>query len=157
MRTSFPESRGENRRMNLHDCVEFTKQFPICYLATADGDQPRVRAWNLWFADDTGFYFHTLTPKDVCQQLQKNPKVELCFTNGEPIPAAKNMRLTGVAEFLSDPALRARMLEEMPFLKPLGNGPSDPIYQLFRVAHGEAFFWTIADSMREKSIARIRF
>ncbi len=36
----------------------------------------------MWFADETGFYYHTGTPpKAVWQQLTRNPKVEFCFYN----------------------------------------------------------------------------
>jgi len=65
--------------MNLEDCIKFANDNPICYVATADGDQPRVRAFGMWFADKTGFYFSTQASKAVCKQLKSNPKVEVCF------------------------------------------------------------------------------
>jgi uncharacterized pyridoxamine 5'-phosphate oxidase family protein len=34
--------------MNLQDCIQFATQNPICFLATIEGDQPRVRALALW-------------------------------------------------------------------------------------------------------------
>lgn len=143
--------------MTLQDCIDFAKQYPVCYFATVEGDRPHVRAWNLWFADESGFYFHTFEPKDVCQQLRKNPNAELCFTNSEPIPGAKNLRVSGSVEFITDPALRALAFVEMPFLKQYGDDPTSPVFQYFRIPHGEAFFWTIANSMKERSIERIRF
>jgi pyridoxamine 5'-phosphate oxidase len=51
----------------------------VTYIATVEGDQPRVLAFAVWFADTTGFYDLTGTPKSICQQIRKNPKVELCF------------------------------------------------------------------------------
>ena len=46
------------------------------YLATMDGDQPRVRGMMLFKADENGIVFHTASTKDVYKQLQKNPKAE---------------------------------------------------------------------------------
>jgi hypothetical protein len=65
--------------MNIHDCIKFANEIPVCYLATTDGDQPRVRALGFWFADETGFYFQTSTAKELPDQIKKNPKTEACF------------------------------------------------------------------------------
>ncbi|HPD10942.1 MAG TPA: pyridoxamine 5'-phosphate oxidase family protein [Methanoregulaceae archaeon] len=60
--------------------------YPVCqrepgvtFIATADGDQPRARAFAMWFADRPGSYYHTGTPKRIYHQLVKNPSVDLCF------------------------------------------------------------------------------
>ena len=50
--------------MDFKDCIKFANETPVCYLATADGDQPRVRALGFWFADETGFYFQIGAVKD---------------------------------------------------------------------------------------------
>ncbi len=145
--------------MTLSDCTKFANENPICYLATVDGDQPRVRGFMLWFADETGFYFHSGMPKAVCQQLLKNPKAEICFYKPAPPPDAGTMlRVAGKVEFLNDLALRTRLLEERPFLKQLGvSGPEDPMLAVFRIGRGEAYFWTMADNMREEESERVRF
>ena len=64
--------------MEFARCTEFATEHPICYVATEDGDQPRVRALLLWFADERGFYFMTMSPKGFSHQLHHNPKVEVC-------------------------------------------------------------------------------
>ena len=63
-------------KKHIQDCIEFSNQNPVCYLATTDGDQPRVRALGFWFADKTGFYFQTSSNKEFTQQLKKNPKTD---------------------------------------------------------------------------------
>ena|SRR5215468_9018391 len=152
-----PHAKREDDQMKLQDCIDFATTNPVCYLATTDGDQPHVRGWLFWHANETGFYFQTFQPKDVFKQIQKNPKVELCFTNNGDLKTVRTMRLTGKVEILNDLKLKERLLNDMPFLKPAGNGPQDPIYQIFRVAHGEAFFWTIADILKEKTLERVKF
>ena len=51
--------------MDFGDCIKFANETPVCYLATADGDQPRVRALGFWFADESGFYFQIGSVKDM--------------------------------------------------------------------------------------------
>ena len=141
--------------MGLQDYIQFATEHRICYLATMDGDQPRVRAFLLWFADESGFYFETLAPKAVCKQAQAHPQVEVCFFNGEAdLTQSKMMRVTGQAEFLDDSALKTKLFEDMPFLRSVGSGdPEDPFYQIFRIPTGEACFWTLA----EQEYGRIKF
>jgi uncharacterized pyridoxamine 5'-phosphate oxidase family protein len=84
--------------MEFSDGIRFATGNPVTYLATADGDQPRVRAFGMWFCDNTGFCYHTGTLRNVCRQLKKNPKVELCFHKpGEG--AGTMIRFYGKVEF----------------------------------------------------------
>jgi len=107
------------------------------------------------FADEKGFYFQTESVKSVYKQLQKNNKVELCFL------APKTMvmlRATGKVEFLDDPGLKSKIYNDRPYLKNVGiKGPDDPLFVIFRVGSGEAWFWTMSDSMKEAQIERIKF
>ena len=144
--------------MNFKDCIEFANKNPISYIATVDKDQPRVRAFLMWFADEKGFYFHTAASKGVCKQLRRNPKVEVCFYAPAPPPdVGKIMRVAGEVEFLDDINLKRRLLEERPFLKAMGIGPEDPLLVVFRICRGEARFWTMENNMREAGIGAIRF
>jgi uncharacterized pyridoxamine 5'-phosphate oxidase family protein len=145
--------------MNLQDCIQFATENPVCYLATMDGEQPRVRTYLLWFADENGFYFATFSPKGVCKQLQAHPLVEVCFyNNAADLGGAKHMRVTGKVEFIDDLALKTKLLEDRPFYKPVASGkPEDPFYQIFRIHTGEAHFWTMADIMKESELERIKF
>lgn len=139
--------------MKLQECIGFATKHPVCSLATVDGDQPRVRTFLLWRANESGFYFETLNPKDVCQQLKSNPKVEMCFFNNESdLEKAKTMRLSGEVEFLDDPDLKKQLLQDWPFLQ-----EAEPVLELFRIRSGEAFFWTMDDILKEKEIERVRF
>lgn len=144
--------------MDFKDCIEFAKENPMCYLATTEGDQPRVRAMGLYHVGETGFYFNTQSVKALAKQLEKNRKVEVCFyAPGTGQDIGRVMRVTGEVEFLDDIDLRTRLLEDRPFLKAFIEGPEDPLLVVFRIYKGEAYFWTMADSMKEAEIARIKF
>ena len=145
-------------KRSFQDCVKFVnEEIPqrICSFATAEGDQPHVRILSMCFADDKGFYFQTESMKSVYKQLQKNNKVELCFFAPKTLVM---LRATGRVEFLDDPGLKSKIYDDRPFLKKAGiKGPDDPLFVVFRVGSGEAWFWTMADSMKEAQIERIKF
>lgn len=137
--------------MEFKDCVAFANEVKIAWLATAEGDQPRVRVLGMWFADETGFYFQIGGNKDVYKQLLNNPKVEVGFYRpGEN--AGTVLRVGGEIEFLSDPDLKKKVLEERPFLKQFGLTPDHPGLVIFRIARGQAHFWTMQSSQEAKNI-----
>ena len=145
--------------MNFKDCFQFANENPQCYLATTEGDQPRVRVMLMWFANEKGFYFCGLAPKNVWKQIEANPKIEICFLNHPPeFKDVKVLRVTGQAEFIEDLALKEKVLEDRPMYKQFGTGkPDDSTYPVFRVAHGEAWFWTPQYILKEAEAERIRF
>ena len=148
---------GQTKR-TFQDCIQFVNNLPegkACSFATVEGDQPHVRMLSLWFADEKGFYFQTESVKAFFKQMKKNNKVEICFYDPK---TTVMMRVTGLVEFLDDPALKNKVLNDRPYLKKVGiKGPDDPLLALFRVSSGEAWFWTFADSMKEDQLQRIKF
>ena len=145
--------------MNLQDYIDFAQEHPLCSLATLDGDQPRVRTFWFWFADEQGFYFETLAMKAVFSQLKEHPMIEVCFFNNAAEPEQwKSMRLTGRIEFLDDMNLKKKLLVDLPMLAQVGSGkPEDPVFQIFRIYTGEAHFWTLDVAGKEQEIERIKF
>ncbi len=144
--------------MDLQECIKFASENPVCFIATSEGNQPRVRALLMWFANENGFYFATMSPKQVFKQLQSNPKVELCFyNNAADLKDAKMMRITGVVDFLEDEELKNKILQDRAFLADLAGRPLDDITEVFRINRGEAYFWTMADILKEPELERIKF
>jgi len=144
--------------MDLQDCIRFANDYPSCSLATVDGDQPRVRTFLLWFADETGFYFVTFSTKDVSRQLKGNPKVELCFFNNPAnFRGMRQLRVTGRADLVDDEAVRGRAVEERSHLEPAVGEPLGPTLEVFRVGSGEARFWTVKDVLKEPQIETVQF
>ncbi len=144
--------------MELKENIDFANANPVCIIATEDGDQPRVRGVLMMSADESGFYFALLSPKQVCHQLKANPKVEVCYYNNSADPGqAKQMRVTGVAELCQDPDLIDKVAHDRAFLEQLAGQPIRPIIEIWRVSHGEAHFWTMMDVLKEPQIERIKF
>jgi uncharacterized pyridoxamine 5'-phosphate oxidase family protein len=127
----------------IEDYVKFANENPISFLATVEGSQPRVRGFQLWYADKSGLYYSSAAGKDVIKQLKANPKVEVCFFN----PKSKDMqqmRVTGTVEFIDDIEMKKKLLDARPLLKQAGLTPENPGLILFKVTKCTANFWTRA-------------
>ncbi len=62
---------------------KFLKEAGTYYLATVDGDQPRVRPFGTVNNFEGKLYIQTGKSKDVSKQIHANPKVEICaFKDG---------------------------------------------------------------------------
>jgi pyridoxamine 5'-phosphate oxidase len=143
--------------MNLQEYIQFANQNPVCFLATMDGAQPRVRTVLLVKADETGFYFDLLSPKRMVKQLLDNPKAEVCFyNNASDLMQAKQMRVTGMMELVKDEALTQKVASDRSFLDQLAGRPTAPLTTLFRLCQGEAHFWTMPDILKEDQLERVQ-
>ena len=91
---------------------KFLKDADIYYLATVEGDQPRVRPFGTAHIFEGKLYIQTGKVKSVSQQLAANPKAEICaFSNGAWL------RIAG--ELVEDDRVEARksMLDAYPNLR----------------------------------------
>ena len=69
--------------------LKFLKDAETYYLATVEGDQPRVRPFGTAHVFEGKLYIQTGKVKDVSKQLHQNPKAEICaFKNGEWLRAS---------------------------------------------------------------------
>ena len=96
----------------MEKVVEFLKEAGTYYLATVEGDQPRVRPFGTAHVFEGKLYIQTGKVKDVSKQLMANPKAEICaFKNGEWILIA--------GELIEDDRVEARqsMLDDYPSLQ----------------------------------------
>jgi uncharacterized pyridoxamine 5'-phosphate oxidase family protein len=96
----------------MERAAKFLKDAGTYYLATVEGDQPRVRPFGTVNVFEGRLYIQTGKVKDVSKQLHANPKAEICaFKDGEWL------RLAG--EFVEDDRREARqsMLDAYPALQ----------------------------------------
>ena len=91
---------------------DFLKKAQTYYLATVEGNQPRVRPFGTVNEFEGKLYIQTGKLKPVSRQIAQNPKVEICaFCNGEWIRIA--------CELVEDDRVEARksMLDAYPDLR----------------------------------------
>lgn len=68
----------------MKEAQEFLKSTGVYYLATIDGNKPRVRPFGTCEIFENKLYIQTGKSKDVYKQIEKNPNVELCaFKDGK--------------------------------------------------------------------------
>ena len=67
----------------MQEVYEFLKACGTYYLATVEGDQPRVRPFGTIDIFEDKLYIQTGKVKDVSKEMQANPKVEICAFDGQ--------------------------------------------------------------------------
>jgi len=67
----------------MQEIYDFLKKAGTYYLATMDGDQPRVRPFGTANIFEGKLYIHTGKKKDVAKQIEINPKVEISAFCGD--------------------------------------------------------------------------
>ena len=104
----------------MQEVFDFLKECHTFYIATVEGDQPRVRPFGAIDIFEGRFYIQTGKKKNVSKQLQANPKTELCaFYNG------MILRVSG--ELVRDDRYEAKahMLDANPGLKRMYSADDD--------------------------------
>lgn len=91
---------------------DFLKKAGTYYLATVDGDQPRVRPFGTIKLYEGKLYFQTGLVKDCAKQILANPKVELCAFNG-----GEWIRVAGKAVLDERIEAQQAMLDDYPALQ----------------------------------------
>ena len=124
--------------MNIPESIQskFGEQ-QVIYLATCDGDQPKVRPVSLIYKADK-FYIITGARGGVnankLVQIRKNPKVEYYLTlkgdNGDGF-----IRGEATATIVDDPNIRAMIYDAIEWAKSYFPSHNDPDYVLMELHH----------------------
>jgi uncharacterized pyridoxamine 5'-phosphate oxidase family protein len=96
----------------MQEVCDFLKKCGTYYLATIDGDQPRVRPFGTANIFEGKLYIQTGKSKNVSKQMKKNPKVEICG-----MAAGEWIRIQAVAVEDDSLAAKQNMLDNYPNLK----------------------------------------
>jgi uncharacterized pyridoxamine 5'-phosphate oxidase family protein len=96
----------------MREVYEFLKKTETYYLATVEGNQPRVRPFGTVDIFEDKLYIQTGKSKEVSKQIKTNPLIEICAFNG-------NAWIRVQARAVEDPRreAKAHMLDAYPQLK----------------------------------------
>ena len=111
---------------DLTRIINFLDEAQTYYLATAEGDQPRVRPFGTALVFEDKLYIQTGKSKSVSKQLNANPKAEICaFLNGTWL------RISG--ELINDDRYEAKkaMLDKYPDLRSMYSSEDDNTQVLY--------------------------
>lgn len=143
--------------MTPNDVIEFAMSNPASWMATSIDNQPHVRGMLLWFVDETGFYYHTASCKQLAKQISENPKMEIAFISSGPHQGESRMlRVEGTVEIVEDAALTNRLTQERPWVQGLqANMPEGTELVIFRLVNAQAHFWDMTTNGNESNQPRI--
>ena len=102
---------------------------PFPQLASIDGDQPRVRPVSPVRTDDFVVYIANLRAYHKTAELSANPKVELCYLDEQH----NQVRLTGVAQVLTDRALLQEIWDSNALLRQYLGSLENPQLVVYRI------------------------
>ena len=111
---------------SIERVYEFLNAAQTYYLATVEGDQPRVRPFGTALLYNGKLYIQTGKVKPVSKQLAINPKAEICAFHG-----GKWLRVSGELINDDDRAVKVAMLDKMPSLKAMYSADDDNTQVLY--------------------------
>ncbi len=118
----------------MQKVCEFLKAAETYYLATVEGDQPRVRPFGTANIFEGRLYIQTGKSKSVSKQIAANPKFEICaFKDGTWLRVA--------GELVEDDRIEAKkaMLDAYPSLRAMYD-ENDGNTQVFYLKNAKATF-----------------
>jgi general stress protein 26 len=127
MTRTIPEPISPGEVVNLALAVIAADRFP--YLATVDGAQPRLRPVSPVRTDGFTVYVANLRSYHKTAEIAANPKVELCYLDDQH----NQVRVTGVAETVTEPALLQEIWDSNPLLRQYLGRIDNPDLLVYRI------------------------
>lgn len=128
----------------MKEVYEFIKKCEVYYLATTEGDQPRVRPFGTANIFEDKLYIQMGRVKKVSQQLSKNPKIEICAFDGKS--AWLRLQAVVIEDNRREP--KVSMLNAYPELKDRYS-PDDSNTQVFYLKNAVATIETFGGKPKE--------
>lgn len=128
----------------MKEVLKFLKENPVFYLATIDGDQPRVRPFGAVAEFEGKLYICTNNQKKVFEQMKANSKVEISGMD------SKGGWLRIEAKAIQDKSADAKtaMLEDNPGLKNMYKA-DDVVFEVLFLKDATATFYSFNSEPRE--------
>jgi general stress protein 26 len=121
------EALSPERLVELASAVIKADRFP--YLATIDGEQPRVRPVSPVRTDGFTVYVANLRDYRKTAEIAANPRVELCYLDDHH----DQVRLTGTAEVVADRGLLQDIWDSNPLLRQYLGSLDNPQLIVYRI------------------------
>lgn len=113
---------------------DFLTESGVFFMATVDGDQPKLRPLGAHLEMDGKVLFGVGDFKNVYRQMTANPKVEIAACK----PDGHWLRYTGRAVFETDPKYAEAMLDMMPDLRKIYNDETGNQMMVFHLEDATA-------------------
>jgi len=130
---------------NMKEVQAYLKECGAFFLATTEGEQPRVRPFGVSEIIDDRLYLMTGKVKDVFRQVEANGKFEICAMKGN---GAEWMRLSGTLVNDDTLAVKEEFLNRNEEMKSMYRA-DDGNMAVLQVTHATARFYSFTAPMRE--------
>jgi uncharacterized pyridoxamine 5'-phosphate oxidase family protein len=124
----------------MNKALEFLKECGLFYLATTEGDQPRVRPFGAVFEYEGKLYIVTSNKKDCFKQMLQNPKVEISGMNKK----GQWIRVTGEVANDDRHEVKELALDAVPSLKSMYSA-DDGVFAVLYFTKGTATISSFKD------------
>lgn len=128
----------------MEEVKEFIKKCGTYFLATVDGDTPKVRPFGTIEIIDGKLCIQTGKSKNVSKQIQANAKVQLCAFDAA---SGKWVRVSGKLVRDDRRESKVQMLEAYPSLKTMYS-PDDDNTEVLAFVDAEATFCSFTEAPR---------
>lgn len=117
--------------MKLEDIKDYFKQQPLMYLATTEGDQPRVRPMALIYHKEI-CWCCSISERPKIKQMIENKKIEFAL-NAHDKEEFSTIRGSGEAILIEDLETKRELSEAIPWFSGYWKSYNDPEFTLFRM------------------------
>ena len=118
----------EKKESNMQEVQSYLKECGAFFIATTDGDQPRVRPFGVSEIINGRLYIITDKVKDVYKQMDKNGKFEICALKKS---GSEWMRLSGTLVNDETLSVKEEFLKRNPGLKAMYKADDDSMAVLY--------------------------
>lgn len=118
----------EKKESNMQEVQSYLKECGAFFIATTDGDQPRVRPFGVSEIINGRLYIITGKVKDVYKQMDKNGKFEICALKKS---GSEWMRLSGTLVNDETLSVKEEFLKRNPGLKAMYKADDDNMAVLY--------------------------
>ena len=126
----------------MEEVCDFLRKCGVFYIATIDGEKPRVRPFGVVNIFDGKLYIQTGKVKNVSKQMQINPNIEICgFVDGIWL------RIEGKVVRDERREAKESMLDANPILKNMYSADDDNTEVLY-FEKAKATFYSFTDEPR---------
>ena len=135
----------QTKQANMEEVQSYLKECGTFFIATVDGDQPRVRAFGVSEIIDGRLYIMTGKVKDVYKQMAKNGKFEICALKPS---GSEWMRLSGTLVNDETLSVKEEFLNRNESLKSMYKADDDNMAVLY-ITNATARFCSFAAPERK--------
>lgn len=125
----------------MNEIIKLITEAKTFYIATVDGNKPKVRPFGFIMEHEGKIYFSTTNQNKLFNQLASNPYCEICTVSSD----GKWIRLSGKAVFDPRIEVKAKVFEVMPELKNMYKSADNLNFEAFYLDEAEATIYSFSE------------